>query len=551
MNKLFTLLIFASFFLSLDSNAQTRYLDEVFDDVDVQMNVIYGANTTVLPVLLGATPALRPLNMNVLTPAGDTETNRPMVIMLHTGNFLPQYLNGAINGTENDAYVVSIATRLAKMGYVVGLADYRKGWNPTGDQEARVNTLINAAYRGVQDANTCARYLRKTVDIGGNPFGIDPEKIVLWGVGTGAYVSYGAGTIDQYLDVVLDKFIGSDIDGDGNPDPMVIPVIHGDPFATTLGVNPFTQDTLCFPNHAETDMDGNLLYSSDFQLVVAMGGAIGDTSWIDANDPPMISYHVPTDPFAPYDQGILTVPTTGDLIVEVQGAFAVQNKLAELGNNDVFNSGIYNDSYTDAAQSRNNGSSGLFPMPRPSWDLTDNGMDDPEPVEASPWEFWDPVAYATAPLGQVTLDGAGGPCEGIPIEFCNWDIISRGSNPDMTMDKAIAYQDTIVQYFAPRACLALNLPDCVSLFSDTEDVIKDQNLVKISPNPVSNRLQINSASDKIQKVDILDISGRLIMQKRDVNDTSLTIEGLDNLTGIHFIKTYFENGVLTKKIIFQ
>ena len=41
------------------------------------------------------------------------------------------------------------------MGYVVASIDYRTGWNPlAATQSERTYQLINAAYRGVQDART-------------------------------------------------------------------------------------------------------------------------------------------------------------------------------------------------------------------------------------------------------------------------------------------------------------------------------------------------------------------------------------------------------------
>ena len=47
------------------------------------------------------------------------------------------------------------------MGYVVASIDYRLGWNPlAATQSERTNQLINAAYRGVQDARTAVRYFR-------------------------------------------------------------------------------------------------------------------------------------------------------------------------------------------------------------------------------------------------------------------------------------------------------------------------------------------------------------------------------------------------------
>lgn len=544
MRRFYALIAIVFSLSILNVDAQTRYVDEIFTDIMRQDSVIYGANTTVLPVLLGANPTIRPLFANVMMPMGDTETDRPLIMMFHTGNFLPKFVNGQINGDMNDVYINSLAERLVKRGYVVAIVDYRKGWNPLGSQEERTNTLINAAYRGVQDANTCTRFFRKTV-AGGNPFGIDGSKITAWGIGTGGYVSLAAATLDQYEDVVLPKFIGSDINGDGTPDPMVIPFINGDPFALTAGVNPLTGDTLCYPNHTEAGL------SSELQLCVNMGGAIGDRSWLDASDPPTISFHVPTDPFAPYDEGIVIVPTTGDNVVEVVGSRQVALAGDEFGNNDVWDGAIFDDAYTEAANANNEGLEGLFPFVRPNWDLTDDGVDNPVPLEASPWEFWDEALYSNPPVGQATLDGPGGPCEGVPIELCNWHLISLGSNPDMSMAKAVAYQDSILGYFSPRACVALDLP-CASLYigDNVEDILSSA-IVELSPNPASVEINITSESAIIESLQVVDMNGKLMLSRNNINDTNHTIARGGLASGLYIARIQMEDGIVTKKFILE
>ena len=39
--------------------AQQRYIDEIFSDVDITYDVIYGNNVTVFPTLLGGDPGLQ------------------------------------------------------------------------------------------------------------------------------------------------------------------------------------------------------------------------------------------------------------------------------------------------------------------------------------------------------------------------------------------------------------------------------------------------------------------------------------------------------------
>ena len=59
MKKFLTLAL--SFLALSQLDAQVRYLNEVFTDVDVTSKVVYGSNVTVLPLLQGALPAAQPL----------------------------------------------------------------------------------------------------------------------------------------------------------------------------------------------------------------------------------------------------------------------------------------------------------------------------------------------------------------------------------------------------------------------------------------------------------------------------------------------------------
>ena len=524
--------------ISLQLNAQDeRYIDEVFDNVTVTNDVIYGVNATVL--LLGdpnvgeAIP--QPLVMDVYEPEGDTETERPLVIYLHTGNFLPQPTFCQISGNRDDDTVVEIAERLAKRGYVVAVADYRLGWNPLAStQSERTYQLINAAYRGVQDARTCIRYFKQDADILGNTYGVDVDKITLWGQGTGGYISMATATIDEYIDVVLEKFT---IDFMGIPVPMVIESVNGDIYGTSVGIvppgtpPPFTVgDTLCYPNHVG--------YDSDFQLCVNMGGALGDTSWLDAGDPPMISYHVPNDSFAPYTEGILTVPTTGDLVVEVQGSYLVQQRANSFGNNDVFAGYNWVDEYTAAANANNDGHEGLFPFVYPALPDPLNPPDGVITVGA-PWEWW-----VEEDWNDVFCDLQPG---------VDLHTINLLDNPLMSEAQGMSYVDSIMGYFLPRACVALDLGCDISAFVSTEEIITaaDVNLT-MAPNPASQEVVLRSDFNA-PMLDVLmyDMGGRLVQSHMNISTDSYTLNR-DNLSpGMYILKVRFEDGIVSQKLIYR
>lgn len=524
--------IFTKFFLFLtlmasvvEINAQERYLNEVFDKVTVSAQIPLQSNFTVMPWvggLLGGMPGggstRQPLRAQFYSPEGDTRTDRPLVIYLHTGNFIPFSFNGSCGGTVLDSTNVEVATRLAKMGYVVAVVEYRQGWLPTIEQELlKRYTLIQAAYRGAQDVNAYVRYFRKSVAELGNVHGIDAEKITVWGQGTGGYISLAAGYLNQYSEITNTpggKWI-LPVQGVGNV-PMIIEGQNG----TITGEGPTTLssaayiptavlgfksgDTLCVENHKG--------YSSEFALTVNMGGALGDTSWITKGETPLISYHVTSDAFAPCKTGILRVPTARgpEPVVEVSGSCDVAAIMDRIGNNDLFKNII---AAKDPFNAYNkSGNLGFYQF---------NGTPNDS---GSPWEW----TFASQPKpNQQPTD-------------CNTDAVS-----------ARKYLDTIVGYFAPRACLALNLP-CKSSVTSTKELSDINVNFRMAPNPATTDVQI-TVSDKtpVRSYAIYDISGRMVRNMNDINTSALTIrrQGLEN--GMYIIRMQFDGGMLSKKVIFE
>jgi len=524
--------IFTKFFMLLilllsisEMSAQERYLDEVFDEVTVSAQIPLQSNFTVMPWvggLLGGMPGggstRQPLRAQFYTPEGDTETNRPLIIYLHTGNFIPFSFNGSCGGTVRDSTNVEVATRLAKMGYVVAVVEYRQGWLPTIEQELlKRYTLIQAAYRGAQDVKTYVRYFRKSVAELNNPHGIDPEKITVWGQGTGGYLSLASGFLDEYSEITNTpggKWI-LPVAGVGNV-PMIIESQNG----TVTGEGPTTfssaqyiptallgfksGDTLSVSNH-----EG---YSSSYALTVNMGGALGDTSWIDQGETPLISFHVKSDAFAPCGTGILRVPTARgpEPVVEVSGSCDVAAIMDRIGNNDNFKNMIpERDPYNAFNKSGNLGFYQFEGTPNDS---------------GSPWEW----TFASQPKpNQQPTD-------------CNTDGVSSRK-----------YLDTIVGYFAPRACITLNLP-CRSLVTSTKDLTDINVNLKMSPNPASVDVNI-SVSDEtpIKAVTLFDITGRVVRTFNNVNTSAYTLRRESIQDGMYFVKLDFDKGTLTKKVIFE
>ena len=123
--RLFKIFAFTLVFIGLNATAQTRYIDNVFDSVTVTSDVVYGQNVTILPMLQQQPPAVAPLLCDIYEPKNDTLTDRPVIILMHTGSFLPAVLNGQATGSKSDNSVVENCMRWAKKGYVAVSMNYR------------------------------------------------------------------------------------------------------------------------------------------------------------------------------------------------------------------------------------------------------------------------------------------------------------------------------------------------------------------------------------------------------------------------------------------
>lgn len=556
MNKIFTTtLLLASLFFGLVSNAQNRYLQEVFTDAEIEVtsNVTYGTNVNFListlnnpanigrditeiwsNIMVGQTipgkfydPSdnstdvkVTDLRLDVYRPnsTADTVTNRPVIVYLHTGNFLPPPINGSPNGTKNDSLAIHMCRSWAKRGYVAVSVEYRLGWNPlaTTVQERR-GQLLNAVYRAIHDGKKAVRYIRDNA----STYGVDVDKIALFGEGTGAYVALAYATLDQYSEMELPKFTNP-LTNTSYVDTAMVGRIEG--FGGVLNIY----------SPSAT--------SADINAVITVGGALADTSWIQAGDVPMIALQTVRDPFAPFDEGTVIVPTTNQDVVDVQGANVFMDKAVKLGNNDVFKDMPGVDPYTKAARALygktvdyiftapldkitiNENLEGLFPVIRP---LGATVLQN----EASPWQWWNPQS----PLATAEV------APGVTAHMA-----SLGSNPDMSPTKGRTYADTILGYSMPRLAIVFGFY--------TAETVSTNNIQKMNatmyPNPANNQVMVTFENNiVVNQMTVTDISGRIvnIPVVKNGQNVQLNLDGLNS--GIYFIQAETNQGIWTGKLM--
>lgn len=260
-----------------------RYYSPIFQNVDVIPNVTYGANWN-------TSGQYQSLEVDIYKPAGDTVTNRPLIILAHGGSF--------VAGDRTSADIVDLCTRFAKMGYVTASMEYRLelvinvALSP--DKE---KTFMEQVYRTCCDQRSLLRFFNKSVTVDGNPYGINPNQIIIGGNSAGAILSLHT----AYLD-------------DINKIPSVIGW-------QALG-------------HWDT-ASGNAGYPANVAAVVNLCGALKDSVWLEAGDQPFVSMHGDQDGVVPY---MTDTANPGIPITEVSGSYSLHAR--------ALNQGVTNPFYT-------------------------------------------------------------------------------------------------------------------------------------------------------------------------------------------------------------
>ncbi len=461
------------------AQVQVRYLDEVFTNVQVDTTIMYAQNILYGDTSNGGLGTPRPLFMDVYRPAGDTATNRPVVLLSHNGSFLPEALTQQLLGfcfkNRKDSSIVELCHRFARRGYVAVSFSYRLGWNPISpDQETRTKTIIQAVYRGMQDAKSLVRYLKNDFANNSNQWGIDTGKIVIGGTNSGAYVALAASNLNDTSELSGPKFVGSQ----GQ-------FIKQDTLGDFDGFN----GVLAYDNYPGI--------SSAFQCALALGGAVGDTSWVQAGETPVIAFHGTNETLTPYNTAIV-VTSTGQPVIEVSGSGDFMPMVEALGNN----TSLVPNNFTQGPPNKNG------------------------------------QGVQTAPVEGLY------PFYGVSFEPWNWYSCTMPINPSATKTRAMAYIDTIMGYATPRLYKLLidNSYTGPSGISEVGAAIG----LNLYPNPAVSELNI-SISDiqsPISNIRISDVTGKLVKEIREVNSFNSKIDVSGMNTGVYLVTLKLNNGAV-------
>ncbi|MEM9023267.1 MAG: T9SS type A sorting domain-containing protein [Bacteroidota bacterium] len=287
MRKLFTLFLLIPFVqpLAAQDCSNGRYGVELFTDVDITSDVVYGNNTNLLGVP-------QDLMLDVYQPSGDTETDRPLVIVAHGGSF--------VTGSKTGADVVPLCTDLAERGYVVASINYRLGIEDLL-VPANLDSVdgAEAVIRGFHDSKAAIRFFYRDVIENGNTYNIDTNNIYFGGASAGGFNALNIAYLDKMSEYPA-----------------------------------FVDDTKASVDAGIEGNSGNAGFSSDVRAIFNIAGAIYDTNWIEAGSIPVLSLHGDQDGTVPFGTDIIVV--FGTPMLPVDGSESVHARATNIGLQNCF-----------------------------------------------------------------------------------------------------------------------------------------------------------------------------------------------------------------------
>ncbi|MEM1146334.1 MAG: carboxylesterase family protein [Pseudomonadota bacterium] len=241
-----------------------RYIDPIFSAINVQTGIEFAPG----------------LFLDIYMPAGDTATDRPVMIAASGGGFVVQ----------DRTNVEPIARAFAQRGYVAATMDYRV----LAAQPMTADELAIAGVRATHDMFAAVRFFRADA-LSGNLYGTRSDAIFVSGESAGGVMAAIAATIDA-SDTILSQAVRDDLAANGG--------VYG-----MIGSN------------------GSV--SSLVQGAMPLSGAVLELQTVDAQSSPLYAAHEEFDPIVPCDTAPESSSFTGlvvsgacDLVPTYQAASA-------------------------------------------------------------------------------------------------------------------------------------------------------------------------------------------------------------------------------------
>ena len=516
--------------------AQVKYVDAQYPVIVDDLRT-YGENFSYLNIFLGipdAMPEITPLNYRTFRPDND-DTERPVVVISHTGSYMPIPFNGGLTGGINDRAVIELASRFAARGYVVVTPENRAGWaTQSRDIDVQTSTLLLASLRGSQDMHMMRRYLSNTVANEDNFLGIDSSRVMILGLGTGGYNALNSNFLDSADEVNrLSKFI--------NPSTQELyynPMIDGDVY----GVEPAATNNPQWTEHA-----------NGWTFVANLGGAMGDSSWIDGRpiEAPVVGMMSTEDLNAPFGIESIQVPTTMNTVLQdAPGGRIVVEIANEIGLNDIMDTTnqrllAIDDPVTERIQEL---SDVPFVTPIQGFQTTlatENFypfLADVNTGIANRYNWIDTATQGPAVRAFIAATN-------FPLSYAQLlGLEQQANNTILDQANAARYQDTIMQFLVPRAYAAMQLNDLAVSTLDLKP--QDVELV-LSPNPTRDEITVQVSDDyTIESIRVLNLQGAVV-QELIADNTRVELDLSGQPAGVYYAFVTTDRGVTAQRFMKQ
>jgi hypothetical protein len=304
----------------------------------------------------------------------------------------------------------------------------------------------------------------------------------------------------------------------------VIQEVHGDPYG-------IEQALLNIPNYPT--------YSSDVSCVLDFEGGLGDISWVEAGDPPTISFQA-INKFDNAGIRDVTIGVGGSIII-AEGAFpdTIVYTSQTLGNQDVFLNNVDVDDLTEKARNLT-GVEGLY-LYTP---FTQEGSVQCDMTAGVPpvnyggntyaWNWYDEATFA------FIWDMI--PNQTVPSEIfiCQYNT-SEGNPNDPAISRMMI--DTMIRYMIPRLVAAMQLGNTTGL----QELNPQDVSFQLYPNPSADFVNLRAAQ-KIQHIQVKDLSGK-VLESRKVNEWQTEIPVYGYAPGFYIFEISFNEGILHQKAL--
>jgi len=139
---------------------RVRYVDVVFEKVNIQRDIVFGES-------INEKGEKELLKLDVYAPEADEMQNRPVIVWIHGGGFRP-------GNDKTQSYIVEMANRFSRKGYVCLSVDYRLRENPRDNPKETISDAADDVLKGID-------WLRKNSEL----LNIDVSKIIIGGGSAG------------------------------------------------------------------------------------------------------------------------------------------------------------------------------------------------------------------------------------------------------------------------------------------------------------------------------------------------------------------------------